>query len=136
MKIHMIASSAAVVAFGAALLAPAAAQATPAVPTATSGSTLIRVANLEGTGVIMPTGSNMRFGDGYQRVEYPEGGTWQYGTTHGTYSNFKHGTRLHGATAKNGEGNSDRKTRVPGGSWAKTEIKKTFTDNQAYYHFN
>jgi lactococcin 972 family bacteriocin len=137
MKFRTITSAAAALAFGAALLVPAAAQAAPLEnggPGLDQGVT--RVQNEEGTGVVMNGSADLRWGDGYQRVEHPEGGTWQYGTTNGTYSNFQHGTRKHGCTAKNGHGDFQRITNVQAGKWGYTSVKKSLIDNQAYYHFN
>ena len=80
-------------------------------------------------------------GAAYATTSYPDGGTWVYETnvvvTQGSvYSNYHHPSRVHGSTAMDGSGNTDRSPDKPAGVWAYASKVGTWWGNSAYYRVN
>lgn len=69
-------------------------------------------------------------------VEYPEGGTWNYGVAGypgATWSNYHHPWKKHRSTACN-TSFCQRSADANGGVWSKVTVSASLNNNRAYYY--
>lgn len=66
-------------------------------------------------------------------VSYPEGGTWDYGNSGKTWSNYHHPQFLHRSTACNSQ-ICQRSLDTGGGKWSTISVPWTISGNTWYYY--
>ncbi|OJX75264.1 lactococcin 972 family bacteriocin [Leifsonia sp. 71-9] len=66
-------------------------------------------------------------------VSYPEGGTWDYGNSGRTWSDYHHPSKLHRSTACNSY-TCLRSADAARGSWSRASVAWTVTGNTWYYY--
>jgi lactococcin 972 family bacteriocin len=122
MKSSFSAALIATAAVGTILVAPVAANAAPNAAAASPKSSEV--------GVLLPDN-----GITPKKVTFPEGGTWDYGTNDGTYSNYFHKTRQHATSVINGNATYKTSGSARPNTWSKVSVFHTWTGNQAFYRF-
>jgi lactococcin 972 family bacteriocin len=66
-------------------------------------------------------------------TSYPEGGTWSYGNSGKTWSDYHHGSKKHRSTACNSY-TCLRSADAGKGSWSYSSVAWTVTGNTWYYY--
>lgn len=66
-------------------------------------------------------------------TSYPEGGTWDYGNSGKTWSNYYHGSKKHRSTACNSY-TCLRSADAAKGNWSYASVSWTVTGNTWYYY--
>jgi len=66
-------------------------------------------------------------------TSYPEGGTWDYGNSGSTWSNYHHPSKVHRSTACNST-KCLRSADAARGSWSRASVSWTVTGNTWYYY--
>ena len=66
-------------------------------------------------------------------ISYPEGGTWDYGNSGKTWSNYHHGSKTHRSTACNSY-TCLRSADAGRRNWSYSSVAWTVTGNTWYYY--
>lgn len=89
------------------------------------------------TGVLaagaLTAGALLGAGPANAYVSYPEGGTWDYGNSGRTWSDYHHPSKLHRSTACNSV-TCLRSADTGRGSWSRASVSWTVTGNTWYYY--
>ncbi|MCU1526698.1 MAG: hypothetical protein JWP75_461 [Frondihabitans sp.] len=109
-------------AVGTILVAPVAAEAAQRASLATSDRAEF--------GVVLPDSATAP-----KTVTFPGGGTWDYGTNAGTYSNYFHKSKKHATSVVNGNATYASSGTARANAWSKVSIFHTWTGNKAFYRF-
>jgi lactococcin 972 family bacteriocin len=78
-------------------------------------------------------GATLAAGPASAYVSYPEGGTWDYGNSGRTWSNYHHPRNVHRSTACNSQ-TCQRSLDTGSGKWSAISVPWTISGNTWYYY--